>query len=85
MAPLDRSFSLPTSLTDGVSRLKVFSGAAGKDEVSRANKAGHPTDRSGKLGSSISVHVLRDNSPAAPFNLPPLLPYYASLAPLSRL
>lgn len=34
MAPLSRSFSLPVSLSDRVSRLKVFSGAAGKDEVS---------------------------------------------------
>lgn len=34
MTPLNRSFSLPVSLTDRVSRLKVFSGAASKDEVS---------------------------------------------------
>ncbi|EIW67476.1 hypothetical protein TREMEDRAFT_69603 [Tremella mesenterica DSM 1558] len=34
MAPMNRSFSLPVSLPDRVSRLKVFSGAAGKDEVS---------------------------------------------------
>jgi len=34
MAPLYRSFSLPVSLSDRISRLKVFSGAAGKDEVS---------------------------------------------------
>lgn len=37
MAPLSRSFSLPVSLSDRVSRLKVFSGAAGKDEVSPAS------------------------------------------------
>lgn len=35
MAPLNRSFSLPVSLSDRVSRLKVFSGNAGRDEVSR--------------------------------------------------
>ncbi|KAK4688379.1 hypothetical protein P7C73_g1733, partial [Tremellales sp. Uapishka_1] len=40
MAPLHRSFSLPVSMPD-VSRLKVFSGAAGKDEVSKASKR-HP-------------------------------------------
>lgn len=33
MAPLNRSFSLPVSLPDRVTRLKVFSGNAGKDEV----------------------------------------------------
>lgn len=34
MAPLHRSFSLPVSLSNPVSRLKALSGAAGKDEVS---------------------------------------------------
>lgn len=34
MTPLSRSFSLPTSLSNSVSRLKVFSGNASKDEVS---------------------------------------------------
>lgn len=34
MAPLQRSLSSPPSLTDLMPKLKVFSGRAGKDEVS---------------------------------------------------
>lgn len=50
MAPLHRSFSLPVSLSNPVSRLKALSGAAGKDEVSvtytkskHSFKSIHPT------------------------------------------
>ncbi|WVF68855.1 hypothetical protein IAT40_003628 [Kwoniella sp. CBS 6097] len=35
MAPLNRSYSLPVSLSNPVSRLKALSGAADKDEVSK--------------------------------------------------
>ncbi|WRT68026.1 uncharacterized protein IL334_005001 [Kwoniella shivajii] len=38
MAPLSRSYSLPVSLTNPVSRLKALSGAAGRDEVSQKHR-----------------------------------------------
>ncbi|WWC88416.1 uncharacterized protein L201_003327 [Kwoniella dendrophila CBS 6074] len=37
MAPLSRSYSLPVSLSNPVSRLKALSGAASRDEVSKKN------------------------------------------------
>jgi hypothetical protein len=48
MASLNRSFSLPVSLSDRVSRLKVFSGAAGKDEVSMSTHARSSADTLGE-------------------------------------
>ncbi|WVW84951.1 hypothetical protein I302_106987 [Kwoniella bestiolae CBS 10118] len=41
MAPLNRSYSLPVSLSNPVSRLKALSGAAGRDEVSEKNRRDH--------------------------------------------
>lgn len=46
MAPLHRSFSLPVSLSNPVSRLKALSGAAGKDEVSLTHTKGKRSPRS---------------------------------------
>ncbi|WWD18708.1 hypothetical protein CI109_103162 [Kwoniella shandongensis] len=42
MAPLSRSFSLPVSLSNHISRLKALSGAADKDEVSSRKDSKSP-------------------------------------------
>lgn len=74
MAPLNRSFSLPVSLSDRVSRLKVFSGAAGKDEASRdgtklTSKASDlilgAVDR-GRSSKTNFLGIKRSSSPTQP-------------------
>lgn len=58
MAPLHRSFSLPVSLSNPVSRLKALSGAAGKDEVSLMHTRGKHSSRS----VYVTLVLFMDNS-----------------------
>ncbi|WVR06567.1 hypothetical protein IAU60_003598 [Kwoniella sp. DSM 27419] len=53
MAPLNRSFSLPVSLSNPVSRLKALSGAADKDEVSPKSRRDSTSSTKGPLLATV--------------------------------
>nr|XP_018262111.1 uncharacterized protein I303_05126 [Kwoniella dejecticola CBS 10117]OBR84269.1 hypothetical protein I303_05126 [Kwoniella dejecticola CBS 10117] len=55
MAPLSRSYSLPVSLSNPVSRLKALSGAAGRDEVSEKSRRTSTSIRSPLTTSPLAT------------------------------
>ncbi|WWC70998.1 uncharacterized protein I206_104951 [Kwoniella pini CBS 10737] len=67
MAPLSRSYSLPVSLSNSVSRLKALSGAAGRDEVSeksRRSSVKSPSD------TPLLAAVIEDGASSSTFQRP---------------